>query len=78
MKIRSRNGETMYWVEKFRKIVRFENGFANVDENIGREMISKGYTQEYPTPRNTPKQVTAPKEQNVVVNKTTTQPKFKV
>jgi hypothetical protein len=76
MKIRSKNGETMFWVEKHSKMVRFINGIAEVDNEIGKAMIACGYKQEGVEPVSTPKKVVEPKPIKVATN--ATQPKFKV
>ena len=76
MKIRAKNGETMFWVEKHRKMVRFIDGVVEVDNNIGKEMLACGYKQEGVEPKSTPKQVVEPKPIKVAAN--ATQPKFKV
>lgn len=84
MKIRSKNGETMFWVEKHAKMVRFIDGVAEVDDKIGKEMLACGYKQEEVETVSTPKRVIDPKKEVVVDKKavppiqSTTQPKFKV
>lgn len=84
MKIRSKNGETMFWVEKHRKMVRFIDGVVEVDDNIGKEMIACGYKQEGVSTVSAPKRVVEPKKEVVVEKRvekpvvSTTQPKFKV
>lgn len=77
MKIRSKNGETMFWVGKYGKMISFVNGVANVDDKVGKEMVACGYKQEGVTTVTKPKAVVEPQKQNVV-EQTTTQPKFKV
>lgn len=83
MKIRSKNGETMFYVEKHAKMVRFINGVVEVDDKIGKEMLACGYKQDGVTV-STPKQVIKPKKEVVVEKRVekpvvpTTQPKFKV
>lgn len=69
MKIKAKNGETMFWVVKHRKMVRFVNGIADVDDQIGKEMLASGYKQEGVATVSSPKRVVEPN---------TTQPKFKV
>ena len=76
MKIKAKNGETMFWVEKHSKIVRFINGVVEVDDDIGKAMIACGYKQEGVEPKSMPKQVVEPKPVKVATN--ATQPKFKV
>lgn len=84
MKIRSKNGETMFWVEKHTKMVRFINGVVEVDDKIGKEMLACGYKQEGVETVSAPKRVIEPKKEVVVEKKavpttpSTTQPKFKV
>lgn len=84
MKIKAKNGETMFWVEKHRKMVRFINGVVEVDDKIGKEMLACGYKQEGVGAVSMPKQMVEPKRENVVGKRTlsnivsTTQPKFKV
>lgn len=78
MKIRSKNGETMFWVKKYGKMVSFVNGVANVDEKVGKEMVACGYKQEGVKTVSTPKRVIKPKKEVVVGEKTTQQPKFKI
>lgn len=84
MKIRSKNGETMFWVEKHAKMVRFVNGVVEVDDKIGKEMLACGYKQEGVETVFAPKRVVEPKKEVVVEKKavqpttSTTQPKFKV
>lgn len=80
MKIRAKNGETMFWVEKHAKMVRFIDGIVEVDDKIGKEMIACGYKQEGVETVSTPKRVVEHKQQRVVVESTPipTQPKFKV
>lgn len=84
MKIRSKNGETMFYVEKHAKMVEFINGVAEVDDKIGKEMLACGYKQEGVETVSTPKRVIEPKKEVVVEKKavpptpTSTQPKFKV
>lgn len=85
MKIRSKSGETMFWVEKHAKMVRFINGVVEVDDKIGKEMLACGYKQEGVETVSAPKRVVEPKQEKVVAEKkavppipSTTQPKFKV
>ena len=84
MKIRSKSGETMFWVEKHAKMVRFINGVVEVDDKIGKEMLACGYKQEGVETVSAPKRVVEPKREVVVEKKavppthSTTQPKFKV
>ena len=84
MKIRSKNGETMFWVEKHRKMVRFIDGVVEVDDKIGKEMLACGYKQEGVETVSVPKRVielkkeVVPAKQFVEVKHTSTQPKFKV
>ena len=79
MKIRSRNGETMFYVEKHAKMVRFINGVVEVEDKIGKEMLACGYKQEGVETVSTPKRVIKPKKEQVVdVRPTSMQPKFKV
>ena len=84
MKIRSRNGETMFYVEKHAKMVRFINGVVEVEDKIGKEMLACGYKQEGVKTVSTPKRVIKPKKEVVVGKKaipptpSTTQLKFKV
>ena len=84
MKIRSKNGETMFWVEKHAKMVRFIDGVVEVDDKIGKEMLACGYKQEGVETVSAPKRVIEPKKEVVVEKRaipptpSTTQPKFKV
>lgn len=80
MKIKSKNGETMFWVEKHGKMVRFVDGFVVVDEKIGKEMIACGYKQEGVETVSKPKVVVEPIKQAVVgeEQKPITQNKFKI
>ena len=84
MKIRSKNGETMFWVEKHRKMVRFIDGVVEVDDKIGKEMLACGYKQEGVETVSVPKRVIELKKEVVVEKRaekpvvSTTQPKFKV
>lgn len=84
MKIRSKNRETMFYVEKYAKMVRFINGVAEVEDKIGKEMLACGYKQEGVKTVSTPKRVIKPQKEVVVKKRvgkpivSTTQHKFKV
>ena len=79
MKIKSKNGETMFWVEKHSKMIRFVDGVVEVDEKVGKEMIACGYKQEGVETVSKPKVVVEPKKEETVANNNfATQPKFKI
>ena len=84
MKIKAKNGETMFWVEKYRQIVRFVNGVVEVDDKVGKEMIAWGYKQEGVSTVSTPKTIVEPKKQavedkpSITADLSATQPKFKI
>jgi hypothetical protein len=77
MKIRSKNGETMFWVGKYGKMISFVDGVANVDEKVGKEMVACGYKQEGVATVTKPKTVVEPQKETVA-QPSVTQPKFKV
>lgn len=62
MRIKAKNGETMFWVKKYREMIEFKDDIANVSDKIGKEMISNGYKQEGTVTVSTPKRVVTPKE----------------
>lgn len=84
MKIRAKKGETMFYVEKYAKMVRFIDGVVEVEDKIGKEMLACGYKQEGIKTVSTPKRVVEPKKEVVVKKKAVpptpyaTRPKFKV
>lgn len=46
MKFKSKNKETMLWLETIKTMVSFKNGVADVDDKVGKEMIKFGYIQD--------------------------------
>lgn len=85
MKFRSKNSETMFWVEKYKTMVSFKNGIAEVDDKIGKEMIQCGYRPDGNDTVSEPKTIIAKEHKKVdedtkkeeSTEKSIAQPKFK-
>lgn len=45
MEFKQKSNETMLWIDSLKKIVRFTNGVAKVDEKTGNEMKKLGYVE---------------------------------
>ena len=45
MQFKSKNGETMIWVSSLKKIISFNNGVVDVDDNVGKELVKLGYIE---------------------------------
>lgn len=45
MEFKQKSNETMLWIDSLKKIVRFTNGVAKVDEKTGNEMKKLGYIE---------------------------------
>lgn len=55
MQFKSKNGETMIWVSSLKKIISFNNGVAEVDDKVGKELIKLGYIENSKTQKVQPK-----------------------
>ena len=55
MQFKSKNGETMLWVSSLKRNIIFNNGVADVDDNVGKELVKLGYIENSKTKNETPK-----------------------
>ena len=56
MQFLSKHGETMVWVSTLKRIIVFNNGVAEVDDKVGKELIKLGYIENSKTKTKTPKE----------------------
>ena len=63
MQFLSKHGETMVWVETLKKIIVFNNGVAEVDDKVGKELIKLGYIENSKTKTKSPEEAEVKVEQ---------------